>query len=379
MSKYYSLQRFIFRTASIAFIVLIVGCSLKVTRYVPEGRYLLKDNKVTIKGESLDESAVKRVIRQQPNIKSIKKLNLKIRLVAYNSIRPEKAEKSRLKRLNKFRRKNAKRLQKQYRINERKKQKARDKGKTTYFERTLHLKDTVTPRLTIRERIKYKFGEAPVIADSFLFEKSKEQLKVYLHQKGYYYDTVTAVMDTLKGGKKQKIIARYSLITGPRYYIDSFHVISSNSEVTNAFTKFLKKIRDKSDFNEHFYEYQKNQKAFRIPFDKDKLNDYRSVIAKFMRDESLYGFSPQHISFVADTNKNDMSVSLDIIFSDRLVEKPEYPDSLVAVRHTSTTVKAVYFHICDTNLFDGNFKYVADSLSLQWKANDFLPTLDTFY
>jgi len=352
---------------------------MKVTRYVPEGRYLLKDNKVTIKGESLDEAAVKRVIRQQPNLKAIKWLNLKIRLAAYNSIRPEKAEKSRLKRLNKFRRKNIKRLKKQYRINERKKQKARDKGKTTYFERTLHLKDTVNPRLTIRERIKYKFGEAPVIADSFLFEKSKEQLKVYLHQKGYYYDTVTAVMDTLTKRNKQKIIARYSLITGPRYYIDSFRVVSTNGEVISAFTKFLKKVRDKNDFNEHFYDFQEHQKAFRIPFDKDKLNDYRSVIAKFMRDESLYGFSPQHVSYIADTNKNDMSVSLDIIFSDRLIEKPGYPDSLVSIPHTSTTVKAVYFHICDTTLFEGNFKALADSLSLSWKGNDFLPTLDTFY
>ncbi len=379
MSKNKNVQQLIYHTASLALILLVVGCSFRVARYVPEGRYLLKDNRVTIKGESLDESEVKRVIRQQPNLKAIKFLNLKLRLVAFNSIRPEKAEKSRLKRLAKFRNKNTKRLLKQDRINERKMQKAKKKGKTTYFERTLQLKDTITPRLTIRERIKYKFGEAPVIADSFLFEKSKEQLQVYLHQKGYYYDTVTAVMDTLKNRKKQKIIANYTLVTGPRYYIDSFNVVSSNGEVTGAFSKFLKKIRDKNDFNEHFYEFRKNQKAFRIPFDKDRLNEYRFVIAKFMRDESLYGFSAQHISYIADTNKADMSVSLNIVFSDRLVEKPEYPDSLVPVRHTSTIVKGVYFHICDTTLFEGNFKDVANSLSLQLKSNDFLPTLDTFF
>lgn len=370
-------QPFALKIASLAVLLLLSGCFLRVNRYVPEGKYLLKDNKVDIKGDALDEAEVKHVIRQQPNISA---LGVKIRLVAFNSIKPEKAEKSRLRRWRKVRAKNARRIAREKRINEHRREKAIRKGHDKYFYRSIKLKDTLTPRPTLRERIKYKFGESPVIVDSFLFEKSKEQLGIYLHKRGFYYDTVTAHMDTLNHGKRQKVIAHYEVITGPRYYIDSVYVISTNPEVTSAFTKFLRKVQDKYDFNPVFYQFLTNKKPMHVPFDSDNLNDYRNITAKFMRDEALYGFSPSHISYRADTNKRTMTVKLGIEFTNRLVNSPYSKDSLIEVPHMTTSVKAVYFHICDTSLYEGNFKsYVENDLMLSLTKNGFLQTIDTFY
>src|SRR3989344_136197 len=357
--------------------LLLVQC--KVTKYVPEGKYLLKDNKLKVSGDKIDEEAAKEILRQQPNISTA---SIKFRLIAYNMIRPEKAEKARLRRLKNIHEKNAKRKAKETRINTRKIARATAKGDSTYYKRTIQLKDTVTPRLTIRERIKYKFGEAPVIVDSFLFGKSQEQLNIYLNKKGYFYDTVTAVLDTVGSGKKQKINARYFITTGERYFIDSLVVVSDNSLVKTSYSKrFLRKTNDKLGFNDHFYDFLEKGKPFRIPFDEDQLDAYRNIVAKAMKDDAFYGFSAQHIRYRADTTRATMSIAVKIIFTDRTVKSPFYKDSLIQVKHKSTVVSNVFFHICDTTLFDGNFKafYEKKFGEVLDTKKGFLPTVDTLH
>lgn len=355
--------------------LLMVQC--KSTKYVPEGKYLLKTNKLKVTGDDIDDDAALEIIRQQPNLSTI---GIKFRLAAYNLIRPEKAEKSRLRRLKHIHRKNDNRKSRELRINQRKIDRAIAKGDSTYYKRTISLKDTVAPRLTIRERIKYKFGEAPVIVDSFLFGKSQEQLKIYLNKKGYFYNSVSAILDTLGDGRKQKIKARYAIATGERYYIDSLVVDSENSLIKTSFTqRFLRKTNDKFGFNDHFYAFLKDHKPFRIPFDEDQLDAYRSIVAKAMKDDAFYGFSAQHIRYRADTVRETMSITLKIIFTDRTVKSPLYKDSLIQVRHKSTIVSNVYFHICDTTMFEENFKqFYEDKFKQVLDTKDgFLPTLDT--
>ncbi|HLP56124.1 MAG TPA: BamA/TamA family outer membrane protein [Fluviicola sp.] len=355
--------------------MLLVQC--RATKYVPEGKYLLKDNKLKVEGDEVNEDEALEVIRQQPNLSS---LGIKFRLIAYNMVRPAKAEKSRLRRLNNWKQKNARRKIREDRINARKIRRAVEKGDSTYYKRTIQLKDTANPRLTIRERIKYKFGEAPVIVDSFLFEKSQEQLKIYFNKKGYFYNSVSGVLDTLGDGRKQKIKARYAVTTGERYYIDSLVVVTTNSEVRNSYTKrFLRKTNDKFGFNEKFYAFLEKKEPFRIPFDEDQLDAYRTIIAKAMKDDAFYGFSPQHIRYRADTVRETMSITLKIIFTDRTVKSPIYKDSLIQVKHRSTIVSNVYFHISDTTMFEANFKqYYENKFGEVLNAKDgFLPTVDT--
>lgn len=364
-------------------LLLTPGCALKrmfrTTYYVPEDKYLLKDNEVTIVGDEMNEDEVKKVIRQQANTHP-NKLKIKFRLMAYNAIRPEKAENDRLKRLRRLKEKNAKRLIKEERINIQRREKAIQKGDTVYFYKSFKLKDTLSPRLTIRERIKYKMGEPPVVSDTFLYKKSQEQLSIYMHKRGYYFDSISSVLDTVNR-KKRKVVARYTIHTGPRFYIDSFYVVSGNADVAWSFRKkFLKKIDDKYGFNQQFYAFQEKGTPLHVPFDEDKLGDYRTIIAKFMRDETYYGFSPSHIKYYADTNYSDMTVKLAIMFGDRVVKSPIYKDSLITVPHVTTRVRSVYFHICDTTLYEGNFVEAAHEKMMDLlDKNKLLNTLDTFY
>lgn len=374
----------------LVFIGPMTACRVFNPTYnVPEGKYLLKKNNVSIKGEGLDEAATSEIIRQQPNMKTV----LRFRLMAYNMIRAEKAEKSRLKRLNKFKRINAKRKRRELKVNirrrdkaiEKAKKKAARKGETydqkkvTYFKRTIQLKDTLKPRLTWRERIKYKYGEAPVVADSFQFEKSKEQLRVYLNKKGFYHGTIAASMDTIRKGKKGKITANFNIVTGERYFIDSLIVESDNPVVEGSFRRFIRKYNDKFDYNDYFHEFLKSGKPFRIPFDQDQLDDYRSAVAKALRDDAIYGFTAQNIRYVADTLPGSTDVTLHIRFTDRIIKSEQYPDSLITAKHQQTLISHVYFHICDTTLFGGNFKdYYQDKFGLVIDSKSLLPTVDTF-
>jgi outer membrane protein insertion porin family len=417
MSIRWKSQLFARRITLLVVILLLSGC--KVTKHVPPGKYLLKSNTVKIEGDDMDEAAVEKVIRQQPNLRT---LWVKWRLVAFNAIDSTKTEEHRIHRLEKFKSKNAKRLAKEDRINKKRRDKAiahlREhqakneerirQGKkyrpiaasdSAYFYRSIKLKDTLNPRLTWRERVKYKFGEAPVIADSFLFERSQEQLRVYMHKKGYYYDTISGDMDTLE--KQRKIKAFYSIVTGPRYYIDSIYVTTDNETVRGNFQKFLKKERDKYDYNPAIYGALYEGKPLHLPYDYDNLSDYRNIIAKFMRDEAMYGFSPSHISYVADTNRRDMTMTLEIQFGDRVIKSPDGNDTLLTIPHVNTKVRNVYFHICDTILWQdhsytgkitdakGNVRdtmlyvsfrsFVEDSLGLPLEENGFIQTVDTFY
>ena len=374
----------------LVFIGPMTACRVFNPTYnVPEGKYLLKKNKITIKGEELDEAATAEIIRQQPNMKT----GLRFRLMAYNMIRAEKAEKSRLKRLNKLKRKNAKRKARELKINTHRRDKAiakakrkaakkgleYDQSKVTYFKRTIPLKDTLKPRPTARERIKYKYGEAPVVADSFQFEKSKEQLRVYLNNKGLYHGSITASMDTIRKGKKGKITANYNIVTGERYYIDSLIVESDNPVVEGSFRRFIRKYNDKYDYNDRFHEFLKNGKPFKIPFDQDQLDGYRSAVAKALKDDAIYGFTAQNIRYVADTVLGSTSVKLHIVFTDRIIKSEQFPDSVIMVKHQQTLISHVYFHICDTSLFGGNFKsFYEDKFNLIIDNKNLLPTVDTF-
>lgn len=353
-------------------VLIVVGC---VTSHVPQGKYLLKKNKLHVKGEKVDESAMEKVIRQQPNLSTF---GIKFRLIVFNSIDSTKVAEKRIEKANHLRRKNSKRKARQDRINERRRNRAIRKGKSAYYFRTIELKDTLNPKLSLLERMKYKFGEPPVIVDSFLFRKSIDQLSTYLHKKGYYYDTVTGHLDTLAG--KRKIIAHFNVVTGSRYYIDSVYIISDNATVTQSFLNYLRKEPDNSALNEPFHHFLTYKRPMSIPFDQDVLNDYRNKVARYMRNDSYYMFSPSHVLYKADTNSADMSVKLGIVFTDRVVRDPNDPKkNAIAKRHASTRVKQVYFHIADTTLYEGNFRQYLRDHQMDSLRDGFIPTLDTFH
>jgi len=325
---------------------------------VPEGKYLLKKNKIEVVDGKLDEDEISSIIRQKPNFKT---LGFKAKLMVFNLFDSTSVAKKRFKENISIRKKNLKKKRKEERINAKRIEKARKKDPTVYTQKIIPLLDTVTPKMFLREWFKYKIGEIPVVFDSLLYDKSIEQLNLFLKNRGYYYGTTIGL---IKYKKNRKVVVTYKLTPGAQYIIDSVYVVSNNSTVKNEYNNFVKKQVKKPLINE--------------PFDSDALNSYRNVVSKHMRDNALYGFSSSHITYIADTNRTTMRVKLGIEFSGRSVRSEYDIDSLIKIPHKITYVKDVYFHIADTLNYIGNFKKTVEDMGLTLVDQQFLRTIDTF-
>jgi hypothetical protein len=150
--------------------------SCNQTKYVPKEKFLLKKNKLDVNGGPIDEASLTAIIRQKPNFKT---LGIKMKLWAYNQVDSSKVANKRIRINQELRMKNKQRLSRQSKINNRRIVKARRKGKKVYTERIVQLKDTVNPRMFLREWFKYKIGEKPIVFDSIPYNKSIDLREVW--------------------------------------------------------------------------------------------------------------------------------------------------------------------------------------------------------
>lgn len=344
----------------ISFIIIVSALffsSCKSTKFVPEGKYLLKKNNIIAEKSELAKSDYNEVIKQQPNYKN---LGLKFKLMAFNAVDSAKVSDKRIRKNEKLKIKNQKRRIKQKEINEKRIEKARRKGKEWYTKRVIPLKDTLDPSMFFREWLKYKFGEPPVVFDSMYFEKSINQLSIYLRKKGYYYGSVHG---DFVYKKNKKAIVNYYIEPGKRYYIDSVYITGPNPSVNGSYENFIKKGKVES----------LNKK----PFDSELLNEHRTVVARLMRDEAFFGFNYSSIDFIADTTKGDYKVTVGIRFLDRMIKAPNSADSFYTVPYDTYVVKDVHFHIIDTLRMKGNYGKRIKKLKVDSFKDGSLTTLDT--
>ena len=330
----------------------------KQTKYVPDGKYLLKKNDLIVSGDKLDKYEVNEIIRQQPNYR---RFGVKWKLMAFTLIDSTKVADKRIRKNERMRMKNRERLAKQDRINSKRMDRAISKGNTYYTQKIIALKDTVTPTKFFREWYKYKIGKPPVVFDSILFNKSLEQLSAYLKKKGYYHGNTTAFV---RYKSNDKCVVTYHLETGRPYVIDSVYIVAENEQVKEHYVQFLSRRDDHPLLDKNF--------------DMDLLDDHRYDVAKFMRNESFFGFSSNHITFLADTNDQAYTVQLGVKFGDRYI-KPVSQDTLIRMRHEETYISNVYFHIADTIHYKGSFKKKMLELGLPLYDGPFLRTIDTTY
>lgn len=362
MTQLYNLKA-VKLTYYIAFCLVFVLVSCNQTKHVPSGSYLLVKNKLQIKGDKLDEDLITPIIKQQPNRKNF---GVKFKLWAYNRetyfylVKSDSATiaEKRFRQNRKLLLINKNRREREARINNKRILKAQASNESFYTEKKIPLKDTIAPRLFFREWFKYKVGERPVIFDSSLFNKSVQQLEIYLKKRGYYYGKVSGDLDTIG---KNKISCNYFIETGLPYIIDSIKVECPNESVLGSYLSYYKKTGDSE---------LKGEKL-----DSDVLSNYKDKVAKYMRDEGFFGFSSSHIEIFADSVKSDMRVNLRVVFNNRIIidQDKEYQ-----VQHKTTYIRNVYFHIADTTFIEGNFAKVMNDLKLQPYVNNFINTKDVF-
>lgn len=333
----------------------IGACNIK--RNVPDNRYLLVKNEVFVPKETaVDKATVENVIRQRTNHRT---LGVRLKLRIYNSIDSAKVVKSKQRRYRNYQKKNKKLAAKQKRINERRIQRALKRGDTLYTPKRMDFKDTLDPKPTLRERVKYSWGEAPVVYDSSATITSRNQIKLFMQKSGYFDAEVSSKVhiDTLK----REASVKYKIIPKEAYYVDSMYLNTKNENVAAVYKDFL--------------EDGKNVLTLPFRFDSENIGKMRRSMAEYMRNRGLYGFKESYVSFEVDTLGGEHNIQMSVDVSKRIVGKDETEREKP---FEFTRIHRVTFHLLDTMFYKGNFqKKELDPRGVKLKSFDLIPTYDT--
>ncbi len=185
----------------------------------------------------------------------------------------------------------------------------------------------------LRYFLKYKFGEAPVIASYPILQKNSAILQNHLENKGYFHDTVT--LDTV--AKHKKLTAKYTAYVYDRYRIRNTTFPSDSSRISKALQRSAKNTFLKTN----------------RPYDLDRIKAERERINARLKQRGFFYFGSDYIIVDVDSTVGNHKVDMDV----RL--KPETPEDAKKVyRINDVVVYADYDISSDTTLSYQNVKKV---------------------
>ncbi len=202
-----------------------------------------------------------------------------------------------------------------------------------------------------------KVGQAPVIFDSTLVEKSMVNILNHLVYDGYYNSRITDSIIT----KRKKTTVLYKVTLGKQFTIDSIsYKIADTALAANYFADTSKSLISKGDILSENLLEKESQRA-----------------QDLLRNEGYYNFSKNYFFFTADTLKGNNSASLDIIIAD--YTRNEQPDD--AGVHKQYYFGDVYVKpVRNRQNYQQNYN-VSDSLAyaLTQRSRNATFTMDTSY
>jgi outer membrane protein assembly factor BamA len=190
-------------------------------KYVPEDLYLLNRNKIVVEQKGIDKSILESYLLQKPN-KRI--LGIRLNLFYYN-----------LSNINKNR----------------------------------------WPHGWLR-----RIGEEPVVYDPFMTERTHDQFKIYLENKGYYEAQVT---DTVRYNKKNAKVTYRIIPNEPLRVRKIYYLFEDTSIVSLILNDTANSLIVKG-----------------MLFDKERLQDERIRLEELMKQNGYYNFSKEYIYFNAE-------------------------------------------------------------------------------
>lgn len=137
-----------------------------------------------------------------------------------------------------------------------------------------------------------KMGQAPVIFDSIKTAQSARQLRQAMVNRGF--NDAYVVVDTIFRPEKKKMEVTYNIIPGNPHYINSIDYNIADPAVRNEL------------FGKNF-DFKIRQGDL---LDRNKLEQERVDITKFLRDNGFFSFSKEYITFAADTALRKKTVDL---------------------------------------------------------------------
>lgn len=291
------MKKIITKIATFILISIIIS-ACKAVKRVPDGKKLLVENKIVVNDKSVKNDDVANQLYQKPN-SSI--LGFRLRLNLFNLANPNPDSSYQAK----FKNHPGKYEQKSKWLSS----KQVDRLGQSFWYHGIHdfLKTT---------------GEAPVIIDTIRTNKSVSRLKYYYFSNGFFSVKANYKVDSL-AAKKAKI--KYTITTGSPYLLDTLAtsiaspVLDSmyQSKIANTFLKSGNQYKT-SDF----------------------VNEKERIAAHF-RNNGVYNFQPNNVTFDLDTLNNNNKINVDLIIKDFAIQEND----------TTKTEPFKIYKISDVNIY----------------------------
>ena len=207
-------------------------CSCSSQKFIPEGEYLLDEVNITSDSKDMKPSLFVSYIRQNPNAKWFNLVKVPMHIYC-----------------------------------------ASGQDSTQWLNRFLR-----------------KIGDAPVIYDQGLAEKSQQVIQQAVRNMGY----MNAKVNLNKDIKKNKLKLNYQIKTGPIYQVN--HIAYHIDDVQ------IQEIINKDSASSYLYKG--------MPFDVMVLDNERQRITKLLQGYGYYKFNKDFLVYQADTVKNTRQVDL---------------------------------------------------------------------
>jgi outer membrane protein assembly factor BamA len=165
-----------------------------------------------------------------------------------------------------------------------------------------------------------RIGEEPVIYDDFLTEKSVQQIKSYLNNKGYYN---SVVMDTAMF-KRQRARISYRVKVNRPYKIRRLTYNIQDSLIEPLILR--DSVNSLINRGENF--------------DLDILQDERKRIETYLKNQGYYNFTKEFIYFQADSSAKNREVSLFLNLKEYQQRNEDW--NTVSVNHKKYKINKVY-------------------------------------
>ena len=273
ITKYKFLKNFIFFHL---FIFIFSSCS--ITKHVPEDEFLLRKVKIEIlnsnNSNTISKEELYNLLLQKPNRKVFSNYRFYLRL--YNLSNQQRIDQKIVKKQIKTDKVNLK-IEQQNRSSL-----ILD---SNYIQKPLKVR-----KLVFGERIQIT-GEAPVIYSALKLNRTKEQLKKHLFNKGYFKSEITDSTSVLDNGQ---IDIQYFIKLKEPMYLNFIKYHCPEILISS----YLDSIKSNSFLNKGAI------------FDTDNLVKERNRINDFLTNRGFYNFNKEFIYFDIDTNYFSKTVNI---------------------------------------------------------------------
>ena len=298
---------------SLFILILVIIVSCNAVKRVESDKLLLTENTIHLNGEKIKDARIYSQLYQEPNAKL---LGVPIRLHFYNLAKPNpdsvfidwlNKKPNRIKRLNKiYSQKQVQRMEDAY--------------------------------VGINEWVK-KTGEAPIVINNELAKKSTNRLKAWYFNNGWF-NAETDFTINPKDNKRGEI--DYFVTTHKPYTVDSIKQRMQSKVIDSLYQLHTAESNIKSG----------------IQYRTLDFNAERDRLSNIFRNNGVYYFDQEYLTFEADTVDTNHKVNTTIIIKDRMVERGDTTSRVPFKIHTISKV-----NVFTDYTFENRYKPVTDSAS----------------